>query len=237
MAEYNRSSLLNIATQDYEVLSGSISRQGQSIILGPNSGCRFTLEYLFSKNNLQTSSFCIKSSVNNSDNNIISRYNPKVKINLYIQYYEEDNSVTPATYKAVKYYTRQVLPYFNSEIDGYIDEVCIGVKNELIKKLYIDIVNDSENVVTFSSLSIYKEQTATEIVEKAMEGVNLNKIWKSIDIYEDELVAYDANNNNPVTFRVSEGEADNIYKINVSDVYSLYIALHSGRGPYRGSNE
>lgn len=237
MAEYNRTSLINIKTENYETLKGTVSNENSNLVLSPNSACRFTAEYLFSKDNLKTNSFCIRYSVSNSNINTISRYKAKVKVNVHIQYYKEDTSSVVTSYIAGPYSTYQVYPYFINEIDGYINDACIYVDNALIKTLYIDFVNDGENTVNFNGFSIYKEQTATEIVQDALSGISFDKQYKSLDSYTASLgvsgiVAKTTDDKTITLLWKTDEYAENITKFNMSGIYSFYLVEHEGEPPY-----
>lgn len=236
MAEYNKKSLINIAVDEYEELKGTITRNNSNISLSPNSACRFKFEYLFAKDNLKTSSLLISYSVHSSEQGIISRHNPNVKVNLHIRYYKEDNSGTVTSYIPGPVSSYQLYPYYNTEKDGFISKANLNIENTLVKYLYVDLINDGASEVVFNGLSIYKEQTTSEIVQDALGGLSLNEIIKSVDTYNNGFVVYYVDKENPATLRVSDGEAEGVYKVNVSDVYEFSVVVHSGQMPYIGSD-
>lgn len=182
MAEYSKKSITNIANDELTVEEGNVVQSNGKLILGPNSKCSFTYNYDTKNNSLQTNSFMTKCNIENSESNISSRYNPNVVINISIQYFEETKDDGGNTIDYVEGYTsaHSVYPYYNDEVDGFINLLDIDIRGNKIKRVKIDIVNNSNDELVVLDLGIYKELNTENYLEENL----------AIDIILEEMIKF-----------------------------------------------
>lgn len=182
MAEYSKKSIINIANDKLTVEEGSVVQSGGKLILGANSKCSFTYDYDAKNNSLQANSFIIKYNIENSESGMSSRYNPKVVVNIFIQYFEEtkDESGNTIDYIEGDSSVYSIYPYYNDELDGFIDMVCISTQPTLIKRVKVEIRIDSENSTVIRELLVSKELNTEGTIQENL----------AIDIILEEVIKY-----------------------------------------------
>lgn len=182
MAEYSKKSIINIATDKLTIEEGSVVQSNGKLILGSNSKCSFSYNYDTKNNSLQTNSFMIKYNIENSEINISSRYNPNAVINIFIQYFEETKDDGGNTIDYVEGYTsaHSIYPYYNDEVDGFINTLSIITQPKKMVIVKVEIVNNSEQETKFLELTMNKELDTEGTIQENL----------AIDIILEEMIKF-----------------------------------------------
>lgn len=227
---WDDASLININTDTPSSTSGDVNRSGSVLRIGSNSSIVYKYNYgttgkLVKSNKLR---FDIKTSV--SDTNIKTRYNELFYVLVKIRYWrekEDEQSVFEEGYWDIC----RLYPYFISEKDGYNQYLILEIQNNYICNLEIHfIVNEIENsIITINNPKINKSISVNEAISGFSKGGDQ---LKSIDTYENGMVAYYVDEDQPITLKVDEVVEDVSYLINVSDRYNFTLVLHAGDMPW-----
>lgn len=205
MAEYSKKSIINIANDELTVEEGNVVQSNGKLILGANSKCSFTYNYDAKNNSLQANSFMIKYNIENSESSISSRYNPNIVINIFVQYFEEtkDDNGDTIDYIEGNSSAYSIYPYYNDEVDGFINLLNIDMRGNKIKSVKIDIVNNSNDELVVLDLGIYKELNTENYLEENL----------AIDIILEEMIKF----KNGLTLRFNGADDLDLWWLGITD--------------------
>lgn len=229
---WSEDSIVNIQTDKPVSQSGEISIQGPSIQLGSLSSIVYKYDFGAEGQTVRTNTLQFSSRVVTSKVGAITRYNEYIKVSLKIQYYEASED-DPTGYIPGNYQLVNIYPYLETERDGYIRDIPVTISDsQFIKSIEFKIsTNDiGENTVTIDNIKLLKSLSLTEIAEEYGGGGQPAKL-KSVDTYDDGMVAYYQDSELPTTLHVTT-LANNNYIIDVSGQYTFNIVLHAGSMPW-----
>lgn len=246
MADYSSTSLLDIMTDDFEVLEGSVQRGTLPIIgvsglaFGINSSCRFTLNFDTGENELVADSIKVSDLVYRLGNSLSSRYNRDFRINLTVQYYSETEQENgDVVYGDGVYSAYEIYPYYNyfngitteKESPGYIQDSVINLKGIHIKRLFVDITNHTNSVIGVRNVTVNEELSTEQVAENTVnektpaiaEGVATDVVRRTLNNLE--LDSVDFTHSDKVTINYESGSITYTY---LYDENNNLIGLQSG---------
>lgn len=179
---YKNKSIINIRRDSFTVSTGTVTRQGSTLVLDKNSRCTFTYSYDTDKP-LTSTKLKVNYNITPSNNNS-TRYNNHLQITLNIDYYEGEynNSSSEMTYRNGKKQSIQIMPYTNREDKGAYKEEIIDLESNYIKRIQVNIAyydsGSDQSSVVINSLGIYQTIFGDE-----------NSMYEDFDIdeYRDDL--------------------------------------------------
>lgn len=171
MADYDYGSLVNISYDNYTVEQGSVSQSSSGMTLESNSRCRFN--YYYDGGKISSSTFRVVVALGNNQN--ITRYNDKVKVNIKIQYYNKsDSSYNDGNWKSV-----DIILGKQQTIEQFIDN-----SSSDIKSIVVRLVNKTSSNINFYFVHINKEVVPIDLnSEEFQEALD--------DNFEDNIAEHE----------------------------------------------
>lgn len=170
---YSKNSLIDIGTDSFVVDAGIVTRINNGLKLGVGSRCTFTKNY--TNDDISTDKLKVKYSL--SANEISSRYNNKIAIQLKIQYYETTYDQGETQYTDGKWQTIEVIPYTKNENKGNYKFDAIETEGRYIKTLKCVIRNNNKTTARLNKLgiynSIYNPKEVVDAINEYTDGINL----------------------------------------------------------------
>lgn len=149
---YAKNSLIDIGSDSFVVDAGTVTRTNNGLNLGANSRCTFTKNY--TKDDMSADKLKVDYSL--LANEVSSRYNNKIAIQLKIQYYETTYDQGETQYTDGKWQTIEVIPYTEDENKGNYKFDAIETEGRYIKTLKCVIRNNnSNNTARLNKLGVY----------------------------------------------------------------------------------
>lgn len=148
---YAKKSLIDIGTDSFVVDAGTVTRSDGGLNLGASSRCTFTKNY--TKDDMSADKLKVEYGL--VANEISSRYNNKIAIQLKIQYFETEYDGEETTYTDGKWQTIEVIPYTETENKGNYKFDAIETDGRYIKTLKCVIRNNNQNTARLNKLGIY----------------------------------------------------------------------------------
>ena len=149
---YSNTSLINIATDNYTVNTGTVTRSGGKLTFDAGSRCTFSKSY--GSKGLNTTKLKVNYNVDASG--LITRYNNNISIQLKIQYYEREYQNDEYVYHDGKWETVEIIPYTSDEQKGNYKEDIIDTEGNYIKKMNIIIrFNGNSGSIDLTKLNIF----------------------------------------------------------------------------------
>lgn len=149
---YSNTSLINIATDNYTVNAGTVTRSGGKLTFDAGSRCTFSKSY--GSKGLNTTKLKVNYNVDASG--LTTRYNNNISIQLKIQYYEREYENGEYVYHDGKWETVEIIPYTSDEEKGNYKEDIIDTEGNYIKKMNIIIrFNGNSGSIDLTKLNIF----------------------------------------------------------------------------------
>lgn len=181
---YAKKSLIDIANDSFIVDAGTVTRSDGGLNLGASSRCTFTKNY--TKDDMSADKLKVDYSL--LANEVSSRYNDKITIQLRVQYYETSYDNGETQYTAGKWQTIDVIPYTEDENKGNYKFDAIETEGRYIKTLKCVIRNNNSNkTARLNKLGVYNSiynpnEVANAISEYTGSGGTLD--WVFPTVYE-----------------------------------------------------
>lgn len=230
---WSSKSIINVISDTPSNKQGTASVSGSNITLGSLSSIEYTYDFASSGSTLRANSLLVKCRASCSNKELETRYTEHLTIELTIRYWKEDQAASggyiEGTWSKVRVY-----PYFTSEDEGYVLDIPVSIKLEYINKIIIKAMTDDigENTVELSNFKVYWELSISEVIGEYAGTAQI----KSVDTYDNGMVAYYVDDDMPVTLKVQEVSTGN-YLIDVSGRYNFPIVIHQGEIPWDNSQE
>lgn len=228
---WSKKSIMNIALDSAKSISGQVEVINDAIKMQSNSNIVYEYNFGTTGELIQTNALQFTISADSNNNDIETRYNNLIYIIARIRYWKEDDK-SETGFSPGSWDTARVYPYLGNEREGYTRYLVLDTKNSYIHTLEVEFVTTElgeNNYVTFYSPLINYGQSIGEAIEDY--GVTGGQL-KSVDTYDDGMVAYYVDDDMPATVHVEEVVANQSYIINVSDKYSFNMVLHNGSMPW-----
>lgn len=228
---WNKKSIIDLAKDTYKDKNGNISLSGSTLSIGRNS--YITYEYDFGNTGeiIKTKHLCLSANMSSNNTSLETRYNENMYVELVLQYWKEDDG-SDTGFSSGNFDTIKIYPYSRNEGDGYTKDNIVSIRNDYVKKLKVKIavgdIGDNDKF-TLSGVLLRTEATLEEIFEGL--GGNGARL-KSIESYDDGMVAYYTDTDLPVSIKVEQIINGKAYTCNVSDKYTFNIGLHKGNMPW-----
>lgn len=237
---WSTNSILDIIS-DEQVGASSASRTGDIITIDNSSSNPGFIEYRktfnTSDNALKTSALLLSIYASSSDIAMSTRYTRHFVIRVAIRYWEHDKETD--TYTPGEWDECEVYPYFSSESSisgGLGSNTQLDIRDEYIHTLRISFIgyNLGEYRITIVSPYVYSELSFEEAVQKysggGSGGIGCCKELKTVDTYDNGIVAYYIDSDKPVVLKVKT-ISNTQYEVNVSDKYTFIVTENSGNIP------
>lgn len=183
MAEYSVKALNKISTDTIVQQSNVIEQGANGLKLGSKGYAVFLYTYDKVKKFLQTNTLKIYYNILSSS--AIDKYKTICKIKLTIQYYDETKDENGETIGLVEGTTSTytVYPVYSNQANGYIGDSIVAIRNQPIKRLKLEIYNNTANQIDIRNVQLYPENT----VKRAIEDMGVTITLENVERYDDGM--------------------------------------------------
>lgn len=228
---WSKKSIMNIALDSAKSISGQVELISSDIKMHSNSSIVYEYNFGTTGELIQTNALQFSMGVSSNSYTLETRYNNLLYLIIRIRYWKEDDK-SETGFSPGSWDTARVYPYLGNEREGYTRNTVLNIENTYIHTLQVEFVTNDlgeNNFITFLGPEIHYGQSIGEAIEDY--GVTGGQL-KSVDTYDDGMVAYYVDDDMPATVHVEEVVANQSYIINVSDKYSFNMVLHNGSMPW-----
>lgn len=149
---YSNTSIINLASDNYTVNTGTVTRHGGTLTLAANSRCTFSKS--FGNEGLNTTKLKVAYNVDTS--NLTTRYNNNIGIQLKVHYLNREYQNGQYVYSDGNWQTIDMIPYSSQEDKGNYKNDIIDTDGSFIKEMKIIIrFSGTSGTIDLTKLVIY----------------------------------------------------------------------------------
>lgn len=167
---YSNTSISNIGIDDIKQEVGTVTRLSDgSVRLSKKSQCTFSYSFDTNMNTLKCDSLLLRFIVDSSTQDIGTRYNTNIAIDITVHYFDEainENGVSEgfvdSSYKFSRFW-----PSLIHEDNGYINNFEIDNLDKYVKSIAMTLSNGNDNddvTVDFKEISLFESRTVQQVV-------------------------------------------------------------------------
>lgn len=224
--EYSVKAINKISTDQIVGQSGTVEQGADGLKLGSKSYAVFLYKFDKVKKFLQTNT--IKVYYNIRSLSEIDKYKTICRIKLSIQYYDETKDENGETIAFVEGTTSTytIYPCYNNQSNGYIGDSIVTIRNQPIRSLKLEILNNTANQIEVRNVQLYPENT----VKRAIEDMGVTITLDNVERYEDGLTFNFTGGGRLDLWFIGEQE-DNPRAIDINHTRLITIADIPGKKP------